>query len=131
MKKIINIIVILIFLGALGFGIYKLFIDGEKLNGFYNREVTLNIWDQVNIADAVTVKLISIKDDRCLDEACEREGQFLAKFLVFNSKKAAYIELGELEPTELTIDKLSLEYKIELIDISDDGLSATIKVNEG
>ena len=131
MKKIINVIIVLIILGALGFGIYKLFIDGEKLNSFYDREVTLNIWDQVNIADSVTVKLISIKDDRCLEDTCEREGQFLARFLVFNSKKVAYIELGELEPQSLTIDKLSLEYNIELVDVSDDGLSATIKVNEG
>ena len=131
MKKIVNIIVVLIILGAIGFGIYKLFIDGEKLNSFYDREVTLNLWDQVNVSDAVTVKLISIKDERCLDESCEREGQFLAKFLVFNSKKVTYIELGELEPKEITIDKLSLEYNIELVDVSDDGKSATIKVNEG
>lgn len=131
MKKIVNIIVVLIILGAIGFGIYKLFIDGEKLNSFYDREVTLNVWDQVNVSDAVTVKLISIKDERCLDESCEREGQFLANFLVFNSKKVTYIELGELEPKEITIDKLSLEYKIELVDVSDDGKSATIKVNEG
>ena len=131
MKKIVNIIVVLIILGAIGFGIYKLFIDGEELNSFYDREVTLNVWDQVNVSDAVTVKLISIKDERCLDESCEREGQFLAKFLVFNSKKVTYIELGELEPKEITIDKLSLEYNIELVDVSDDGKSATIKVNEG
>ena len=131
MKKIVNIIVVLIIIGAIGFGIYKLFIDGEKLNSFYDREVTLNVWDQVNVSDAVTVKLISIKDERCLDESCEREGQFLAKFLVFNSKKVTYIELGELEPKEITIDKLSLEYNIELVDVSDDGKSATIKVNEG
>ena len=131
MKKIVNIIVVLIILGAIGFGIYKLFIDGEKLNSFYDREVTLNVWDQVNVSDAVTVKLISIKDERCLDESCEREGQFLAKFLVFNSKKVTYIELGELEPKEITIDKLSLEYNIELVDVSDDGKSVTIKVNEG
>lgn len=131
MKKVINIILWIIVIGAIGFGIYKLFIDGEKLNSFFDREVTLNIWDQVNVADSVTVKLISIKDDRCLEDTCEREGQFLAKFLVFNNKKVAYIELGELEPKELTIDKLSLEYKIELVDVSDDGLSATIKVNEG
>lgn len=131
MKKIVNIIVVLIILGAIGFVIYKLFIDGEKLNSFYDREVTLNVWDQVNVSDAVTVKLISIKDERCLDESCEREGQFLAKFLVFNSKKVTYIELGELEPKEITIDKLSLEYNIELVDVSDDGKSATIKVNEG
>ena len=50
MKKIINIIVILVIIGLIGFGIYKLFIDGEKLNSFYDREVTLNIWDQVNLS---------------------------------------------------------------------------------
>ena len=63
MKKVINIVLWIIVIGAIGFGIYKLFIDGEKLNSFFDREVTLNIWDQVNVADSVTVKLISIKDD--------------------------------------------------------------------
>ena len=31
MKKIINIIVTLVIIGLIGFGIYKLFIDGEKI----------------------------------------------------------------------------------------------------
>ena len=110
MKKIVNIIVVLIILGAIGFGIYKLFIDGEKLNSFYDREVTLNVWDQVNVSDAVTVKLISIKDERCLESDCLREGQFTVKFLVFNNKKITYIELGELDPQRITIDKISLEF---------------------
>ena len=131
MKKIINIVVTLAIIGLIGFGIYKLFIDGERLNSFFDREVTLEVWDQVSVSDEVTIKLIKVKDDRCMEETCEREGQFLANFLVFNSKKIAYIELGELEPIELTIDKLSLEYKIELVDVSDDGKSATIKVNKG
>ena len=131
MKKLINIVITLVIIGLIGFGIYKLFIDGEKLNSFFDREITLNIWDQVNVSDAVTVKLISIKDERCLESDCLREGQFTAKFLVFNSKKITYIELGELDPQRITIDKISLEFKIELIDVSDDGKSATIKVNEG
>lgn len=131
MKKIVNIVVTLAIIGLIGFGIYKLFIDGERLNSFFDREVTLEVWDQVSVSDEVTIKLIKVKDDRCMEETCEREGQFLANFLVFNSKKIAYIELGELEPSELTIDKLSLEYKIELVDVSDDGKSTTIKVNKG
>ena len=131
MKKIVNIVVTLAIIGLIGFGIYKLFIDGERLNSFFDREVTLEVWDQVSVSDEVTIKLIKVKDDRCMEETCEREGQFLANFLVFNSKKIAYIELGELEPIELTIDKLSLEYKIELVDVSDDGKSTTIKVNKG
>lgn len=131
MKKLINIVITLVIIGLIGFGIYKLFIDGEKLNSFFDREITLNIWDQVNVSDAVTVKLISIKDERCLESDCLREGQFTVKFLVFNNKKITYIELGELDPQRITIDKISLEFKIELIDVSDDGKSATIKVNEG
>ena len=131
MKKLINIVITLVIIGLIGFGIYKLFIDGEKLNSFFDREITLNIWDQVNVSDAVTVKLISIKDERCLKSDCLREGQFTVKFLVFNNKKITYIELGELDPQRITIDKISLEFKIELIDVSDDGKSATIKVNEG
>ena len=131
MKKIINIIITLVIIGLIGFGIYKLFIDGEKLNSFFDREITLNIWDQVNVSDAVTVKLISIDDNRCKEDDCDREGQFIAKLLVFNSKKMAYIEVGSLDPEPTKIDKLSIEYVIELTNVSDDGKSATIKVNKG
>ncbi len=131
MKKIINVVLTLALIGLIGFGIYKIFIDGEKQVSFYDREVTLKVWDQVRVSDAVTVKLIKINDGRCLEDTCEREGQFSANFLVFNDMKFAYIELGELEPKSLTIDKLSLEYNIELVSVSDDGKSVTIKVNEG
>lgn len=131
MKKIINFLLTLVILGLVGFGIYKIFFDGEKLNSFFDREVTLNVWDQVTVSNEVTVKLISIKDNRCKEEDCDREGQFVAKLLVFNSKKMAYIEVGSLDPEPTKIDKLSIEYVIELTNVSDDGKSATIKVNKG
>ena len=63
MKKIINIVVTLAIIGLIGFGIYKLFIDGERLNSFFDREVTLEVWDQVSVSDEVTIKLIKVKDD--------------------------------------------------------------------
>ena len=43
----------------------------------------------------------------------------------------AYIEVGSLDPEPTKIDKLSIEYVIELTNVSDDGKSVTIKVNKG
>ena len=131
MKKIINFLLTLVILGLIGFGIYKVFFSGEKLNSFFDREVTLSVWDQVTVSSEVTVKLISIDDNRCKEDDCDREGQFVAKFLVLNSKKMAYIEVGSLDPEPTKIDKLSIEYIVELTNVSEDGKSVTIKVNKG
>lgn len=116
----------LVIIGLIIFGIYKVFIDCEKTNTFYNKYFTLQEMDYAVIEDELIVKLLDIKDNRCLESDCEREGQYVVKLIVVNDAKFAYVELGTLEPTSVTIDKLSLEYKIDLIDVDDEGATLTV-----
>ena len=126
MKKTIGILMGLVIIGLIIFGIYKVFIDCEKTNTFYNKYFTLQEMDYAVIEDELIVKLLDIKDNRCLESDCEREGQYVVKLIVVNDAKFAYVELGTLEPTSVTIDKLSLEYKIDLIDVDDEGATLTV-----
>lgn len=130
MKKIIRIIIILVVLGLLGYGIYKVFIDCKKVNAFYDRYFTLNEMDYAVVEDEVTVKLLDIKDNRCTDDDCEREGQYLVKLIVLNGAKIAYVELGTLDPITVKIDKISLEYTINLIRVDENGATLTVTPNE-
>ena len=130
MKKIRRILVGVIILGLLGFGIYKFFIDVEKYNTTYDKYFTLEEMDYAVVDDEVIVKLINIKDDRCLDVSCDREGQFKVKLLLINQHKFTLVDLGTLEPTLVELDKISLEYTLELIRINDDGKSATLRINK-
>lgn len=116
----------LVIIGLIIFGIYKVFIDCEKTNTFYNKYFTLQEMDYAVIEDELIVKLLDIKDNRCLDDDCEREGQYVVKLIVVNDAKFAYVELGTLTPTSVTIDKLSLEYKIDLIDVDSEGATLTV-----
>lgn len=119
MKKFIWIIGWVVVLGLLGFGIYKFFIDCEKVNTYFDRYFTLDEMDYAVVEDAVTVKLLDIKDD-------ENEGQYIVKLLVLNDAKIAYVELGSIDPLSVEIDKLNLEYIINLIRVDDDGATLTI-----
>ncbi len=130
MKKIRRILVGVIILGLLGFGIYKFFIDVEKYNTTYDKYFTLEEMDYAVVDDEVIVKLINIKDDRCLDVSCDREGQFIVKLLLINQHKFTFVDLGTLEPTLVELDKISLEYTLELIRVNDDGKSATLRINK-
>lgn len=130
MKKLIRIIVGLVIVGLLGFGIYKVFIDCEKVNTFYDKYFTLQEMDYAVVEDELIVKLLDIKDNRCLESDCDREGQYLVKLIVLNDAKFAYVELGTLEPTSVKLDKISLEYTIELIDVDTDGATMTVTPNE-
>ena len=130
MKKIRRILVGVIILGLLGFGIYKFFIDVEKYNTTYDKYFTLEEMDYAVVEDDVIVKLINIKDDRCLDVSCDREGQFIVKLLLINQHKFTFVDLGTLEPTLVELDKISLEYTLELIRVNDDGKSATLRINK-
>ena len=130
MKKIRRILVGVIILGLLGFGIYKFFIDVEKYNTTYDKYFTLEEMDYAVVDDEVIVKLINIKDDRCLDVSCDREGQFNVKLLLINQHKFTFVDLGTLEPTLVELDKISLEYTLELIRVNDDGKSATLRINK-
>ena len=85
--------------------------------------------DYAVVGEEVVVKLLNIKDDRCLDVSCEREGQYLVKVFIINNNKFTIVDLGTLEPTKVKIDKLSLEYTIELIEV-EDGKTATLKLTK-
>ena len=130
MKKAIGILMGLVIIGLIIFGVYKVFIDCEKTNTFYDKYFTLQEMDYAVIEDELIVKVLDIKDDRCLESDCEREGQFLVKLIVLNDAKFAYVELGTLTPTSVKLDKISLEYTINLIDVGNDGATMTVTPNE-
>ena len=119
MKKIIGIISVAVILILLGFGIYKFFIDCDRIDTFYNRYFTLDEMDYAVVEDAVTVKLLDIKNDK-------DAGQYIVKLLVLNDAKIAYVELGSVDPHSVQTDKISLEYTIDLIRIDEDGATLSI-----
>ena len=75
------------------------------------------------------LQLLDIKDNRCLDADCDREGQYLVKLLVLNEAKIAYVELGTLEPTSFKLEKISLEYTLNLIRVDENGATLTVTPN--
>ncbi len=119
MKKFIWIIGWVVVLGILGFGIYKFFIDCEKIETEYYRYFTLSEMDYAVANEDVTVKLIDIKNDK-------DTGQYLVRLLVLNDAKIAYVELGSIDPTSVKTDKLSLEYTVSLIRVDDKEATLTI-----
>ena len=129
MKKAIRIITGLVIVGLLIFGIYKVFIDCERTNTFYDKYFTLDEMDYAVLEDELIVKLLDIKDNRCLDADCDREGQYLVKLLVLNEAKIAYVELGTLEPTSFKLEKISLEYTLNLIRVDENGSTLTVTPN--
>ena len=130
MKKAIRIITGLIIVGLLVFGVYKIFIDCERTNTFYDKYFTLDEMDYAVLEDELIVKLLDIKDNRCLDADCDREGQFLVRLVVLNDAKFAYVELGTLEPVSVKLDEISLEYTLNLIRVDDSGATLTVTPNE-
>ena len=119
MKKFIWIIGWVVVLGILGFGIYKFFIDCEKIETEYYRYFTLSEMDYAVANEDVTVKLIDIKNDK-------DTGQYLVRLLVLNDAKIAYVELGSIDPLSVKTDKLSLEYTITLVETNDNEATLTI-----
>lgn len=130
MKKKIGIIIGLVILVLLGIFIYKFFIDCERVNTDFDRYFTLQEMDYAVIEDQVTVKLLDIEDNHCQGEGCNGEGQYVVKLLVLNDAKFAYVELGTLTPLSVTIDKLKLEYTINLIRVDENGATLTVVPNE-
>ena len=130
MKKKIGIIIGLVILVLLGIFIYKFFIDCEKINTYFDINFTLQEMDYAVIEDQVTVKLLDIEDNHCQGEGCNGEGQYVVKLLVLNGAKFAYVELGTLTPLSVTIDKLKLEYTINLIRVDENGATLTVVPNE-
>lgn len=127
MKKGIKILVIILIVIAIGYGIYKLFIDCERVITFYDREFVLETMDYAKIENEAIVKLIGIDDNRCKEESCEREGEMVAKVFVINDHHMSYVKLGTLAETSQDLKKLGI--MIELIEIDKDN-KVTLKVTK-
>lgn len=126
MKKIRNIIITLIILIVLGIGIYKVFLDCNKVISKFDREFTLEVMDYAHVDGEVYVKLLGIDDNRCLEVACVREGEQVAKVLVVNDMHIKYVKLGTLADNVVEIE--DTDYTLELIEVSSDNTSATLKL---
>lgn len=125
MKKLINFIISILIILAIVYGIYKFFIDCERINTNFDRNFILSKMDYASIDDEAIVKLLDIEDNRCLEDTCEREGQLVVKLLVLNDMRVSYITLGTLSESNKDIEKL--KYSIELVEASES--FATIKLN--
>ena len=130
MKKKIGLIIGLIILIVLGIFIYKFFIDCNKITTTFNRLFTLQKLDYAVIEDEVIIKLLDIEDNHCYDPECQNEGQYVVKLLVLNDHHLAYVELGTLTPLSVTIDKLKLEYTINLDSADENGATLSVVSNE-
>ena len=128
MKKLIKFIIIMGVLGFLGYASYKFFFACEKKISDFNRYFVLEGYDYAKVGNKLTVKLLDIEDDRCLEESCEREGQFVVKILVKDDRHIAIEKLGSLSESRKDLTKHKLNYSIELIET--DGKMATFNVNE-
>ncbi len=121
--KFIILMGVLIFIGFCG---YKFFFDcNEKVTDF-GKYFVLEGYDYAKVGDILTVKLLKIEDNRCLEESCEREGQFVVKFLVKDDRHIAIEKLGSLSESKKDLTDHKLNYSIELIET--DGKSATFNV---
>lgn len=125
MKKLIGFILSILIILAIVYGIYKFFIDCERVNTNFGRNFILSKMDYASIDDEAIVKLLDIEDNRCLEDTCEREGQLVVKLLVLNDMRVSYITLGTLSESNKDIEKL--KYSIELVEASES--FATIKLN--
>ena len=126
MKKIIRIILGLLLVGLIGFGIYKFFFDCQKVNTEFAKYFTLQEMDYAVIGDEVTLKLLAIYENKCLDNNCDYEGQDVVKFLIMNEHEIAYIKLGTLEESKKTVK--DTDYAVELIRVDEKG--ATLEVTK-
>ncbi len=127
MKKGIKILVTILIIAIIGFGIYKIFIDCEKVTTFYDRDFVLETMDYATIENEAIVKLIGIDDNRCKEESCEREGEMVAKVFVINDHHMTYVKLGTLAETRKELEKLGII--IELVEIDKDN-KVTLKVTK-
>ena len=113
LKKLISLIITIALIFAIVYGVKYVFIDAEKVELDYNRIFTLGAMDYAKIGDETTVKLLQIKDNRCLEKSCKREGQFLYKLLVYDNHKFEYVELGSIVDTSKDLKKVMCTIKFE------------------
>lgn len=126
MKKIFRLILVLLIIVLIIFGVYKFFFDCQKYNVEFDKYFTLQEMDYAIIGKEVTLKLLAINEDKCLNNNCEYDGQEVVKFLIMNKHKIAYIKLGTLEENKKTIK--DTDYIVELIKVDDNG--ATFEVTK-
>lgn len=125
MKKIIKFIITISILILIGYGVYKFFFDCKRVNTEFDRNFILEEMDYAKIDKEAVVKLLDIKDSRCLEENCEREGQFEIKLLVLNDMRMSYVTLGSLSESAKDIEKLG--YSIELIEASENEVTLKLQ----
>lgn len=129
MKRIVSLTIGLIILAILGVLGYKFFFDCEEYVTSFDKYFTLEKFDYAKVNDEAIVKLLNIKDNRCLEETCEREGEFEVQLLVINDMRISYVTLGMLSGHKKNV-KTSKKtgYDIELIRVDED--KATLKLIE-
>ena len=113
MKRLFSLIITIALIFAISYGVYFVFIDCKKVETSYDRIFTLGEMDYAKVSDNITVKLLQIKDNRCLEKSCEREGQFLYKILVYDKHKFAYVELGSIVDTSKDLEKVNAQIQFE------------------
>lgn len=118
------LVVILLFIG-LGVYVYNFFNEGESITEHLNRKFTLSVGDIAKIEDEVYIKLIDIKDERCKESDCEREGQKVAKVVTIKNPYIRIVEIGSLTQEEINIKKS--DYTLRMLSISEDD-KATFEV---
>ena len=126
--KVIKFIIGIGILGFISFCGYKFFFACNNFVSDFNHYFVLEGYDWAKVGDEVTVKLLKIIDDRCLEESCEREGQFIVKFLIKDDRHIAIEKLGTLSESKKDLSKHKLNYTIELIET--DGKTATFNVEK-
>ncbi len=123
--KIIKRLIWLVLIVVLGLIVYRVVFDVEKYNVLVNQEFTLKLYDYAKLDDT-TIKLIKIKDERCKEENCDREGQMEYKLLVMNDMRFNIVTLKTLEEPDKKIEKT--DYTIHWLEDKSD--SATFKITE-
>lgn len=118
MKLRIGWLVVVVLFISLGIYVYNFFNEGNTVREHLNREFVLSVGDIAHINDEVYIKLVEVKDERCKEDDCEREGQKVAKLVTIKNPYIRVVEIGSLTQEEITIKRSN--YKLKLISISED-----------
>ena len=112
--KIVKKLIILLIIILIGWGIYKFFFACDKVNADFNQEFTLKVLDYAKVKNEAYVKLLSVKDNRCLEADCEHEGQIEYKLIILNDMRVQIVTLSRLSTPTVEIKKTN--YVLELVD---------------
>lgn len=125
MKLKIGWFIIVVLFISLGIYVYNFFNGGNNVREHLNREFVLKVGDIAHINEEVYIKLVEVKDERCKEDDCEREGQKVAKLVTIKNPYIRVVEIGSLTQEEIVIKRS--DYKLKLITISEDD-EVTLKV---